>query len=287
MPLAGSQKLTEELGLGVARIECETPQGLQCGTGFFFAFLLENGKRSPCLITSRHIVHGARSARCVLPSKDNDGPPLEFRIQDMDGRCHPHPDPSVDLVLFFVGINLQQLKSEGHELQLAYLSRSAILPTAQRAALALLEDVAVVGFPLGLTGAHQAQPVLRLGVTATHAGQPYLGAPEFLIDAPCHAGLGGAPVFLRMPAQAGEGGTLVQRSPGVALLGVLLALRHTSLHGDTRIEPLVGHLRAGQVVPATHHAGAPMPLGVVVGTDKILDFEPLVRAMIHGYVSKY
>lgn len=286
MPLAGSQKLTEELFFSVARIECETPNGVQCGTGFFFAFLLENGKRSPCLVTSRHIVQGARSVRVLLPRRAEE-PPLEFSIQDLDSRCHPHPDPSVDLVLFFVGINLQALKSEGHELGITYLSRSAILPREQRAQLSALEDVAVLGFPLGLTDPGQVQPVFRLGITATHAGQAYDGASQFLVDAPCHAGLGGAPVFLRMPAQAGEGGTLVQRSPGVALLGVLVSRRQAGLHGEAGSEPIVGRLPGGRAVPAAQHAGAPLPLGMVLSTDRILDFEPLVRAMIHGAISRF
>lgn len=291
MPLAGSQKLTEELGYSVTRIECDTPTGVQCGTGFFFAFLLENGKRSPCLITSRHVVNGARSGRFFVPRKDADGKPLphellECQLTDFEDKCHPHPDPSVDLVLIFIGTTLQAMKAEGHDFHITYLSRSAILPREQRAALAHLENVAVLGYPLGLWDPQQLQPVARMGITATHASLPYGGAPEFLIDAPCHAGLGGAPVFLCMPAQAGDGGTLVQRSPGVALLGVLYAQRHAHLPGETGVEPIVGRLRAGRPVPPLHLSGSP-PLGVVLSTDKILDFEPLVRAMIHGYVSKY
>ncbi|KQP37015.1 serine protease [Pseudorhodoferax sp. Leaf274] len=291
MPLAGSQKLTEELGYSVARIECDTPTGVQCGTGFFFAFLLENGKRSPCLITSRHVVHGARSGRFFITRKDADGKlqpqqPLECRIADFEDKCHPHPDPSVDLVLIFVGANLQALKAGGQDFQVAYLSRSAILPPEQRATLAHLESVAVLGYPLGLWDPQQLQPVARLGITATHAGLPYGGACEFLIDVPCHPGLGGAPVFLCTPAPAGEGGTQAQRSPGVALLGVLYAQRHAHLQGETGVEPIVGRVRAGRPVPPPALPG-PQPLGVVLGTDRILDFEPLVRAMVHGYVSKY
>lgn len=289
MPLAGSQKLTEELGYSVARIECETSAGVQCGTGFFFAFLLENGKRSPCLITSRHVVSGARSGRFFVPRKGADGQPLpdqplECRLADFEDKCHPHPDPSVDLVLVFIGPSLQALRTQGQEACISYLSRSAILPRAQLTALSHLESVIVLGYPLGLWDPQQLQPVARLGITATHAGLHYGGAAEFLIDAPCHAGLGGAPVFLYMPSAPAD--APAPHSPGVALLGVLYALRHAHLAGETGTEPLVGRLRAGRPVPAQPLSG-PAPLGVVLSTDRILDFEPLVRAMVHGYVSKY
>jgi hypothetical protein len=291
MPLAGSQKLTDEMGYCVARIECDTPTGVQCGTGFFFAFQLENGKRSPCLITSRHVVHGARSGRFFITRKDADGrlqpqQPLECRIPDFEDKCHPHPDPSIDLVLVFAGASLQAIKAEGNDYHITYLSRSAILPREQRAELAHLEAVAVLGYPLGLWDPQQLQPVARLGITATHADLPYGGTPQFLVDAPCHPGMGGAPVFLCTPATAGEGSMPAQRSPGVALLGVLYAQRHAHLQGETGVEPLVGRMRAGRPVPPTPLPG-PAPLGAVLSTDKILDFEPLVRAMIHGYISKY
>lgn len=289
MPLAGSQKLAEELAFSVTRIECDTATGVQCGTGLFFAFLLDNGKRSPCLITSRHVVAGARSGRFYLAGKQADGRPRPDQPQvcaldDLEDKWHPHPDPSVDLVLIFIGSSLLALKSQGVDAHLTYLSRSAILAPAQRAALVHMESVAVLGFPLGLLDGHQVQPVARLGLTATHADLPYGGDAAFLVDLPCHPGLGGAPVFLHQPAlESGEPG---QRAPGMALLGVLVSLRHAHLPGDSAVEPIVGRMRAGRAVAEAPLAGA-APLGVAWSTDKILDFEPLVRALVHGVVSKY
>jgi hypothetical protein len=293
MPLAGSQKLSDELMFSVVRLECDTPSGVQSGTAFFFAFLLENGKRSPCLITSKHVVEGARQGRFYLPRKDAEGrvhyhEPLEFKVSDFEDKCHPHPDPSVDLVLFFVGATLQAMKAQGSSFPITYLSRSAILPKEQRSALALVEDVAVLGYPAGLADHAHCQPVVRSGITATHAALPYNGSAEFLIDAPCHAGLGGAPVFLRMPAAPATEEFMFPHSPGVALIGVLYAQRQCGVQGDVTLEHIVGrpHGGAGALAALAARYNTP-PLGVVVTTEKLLDFEPLVRAMVHGYVSSY
>lgn len=288
MPQAGSQKLIDELIFSVARIECETPNGIQCGTGFFFAFLLENGKRSPCLVTSRHVVQGATHGRFFLALKDADGrvirnQELEFKVPNFEDRCHPHPDPSVDLVVFFVGAILQTMKAQGHAFHITYLSRSAILAREQYAGLSVLEDVVVIGYPIGLWDRWQSQPVIRRGITASHVALPYNGEPEFLIDAPCHPGLGGAPVFLRMPPLPAEEGQIM-RSPRVALLGVLYAHCHWTARGNADKEPLVGRPHESAAAVARY---AQAPLGVVLTTDKILDFEPLVRAMIHGSISKW
>ena len=281
MPPAGSQKLSDELMYSVTRITCETPDGPRCGTGFFFAFLLENGKRSPCLITSRHVVDGAREASFFVTPKDAEGRvlhgrELEVKLPNLDDKVHPHPDPSVDLVLVFIGATLHAMRSQGHDYRLMYLSRSAILPQAQAQELSVLEEVVVMGYPLGVPG-HASPLLLRRGITATHARLPFEGACAFLVDVPTSSGMGGAPVFMRVPPFTGED-PAAQRSPGVALMGMLYAWRHS----DGEVEPIIG--RPGHDSMA---AIVQQPLGVVIGTDKILDFEPLVRAMIHGYVSKF
>ncbi len=282
MPPAGSQKLSDELMFSVTRIVCETPDGPRSGTGFFFAFLLENGKRSPCLITSRHVVEGARDASFFIRPRDAEGRvqhhrELEVKLPNLEDKVHPHPDPSVDLVLVFIGATLHALRTQGHDYRLMYLSRSAILPAAQAEALSVLEEVVVMGYPVGVPGPAPAPLLLRRGITATHARLPFEGACAFLIDAPTSPGMAGAPVFMRVPAFTGED-PVGQHSPGVALVGMLNAWRHA----DGEVESIVG--RPGHDSMAVL---VQQPLGLVIGTDKILDFEPLVRAMIHGYVSKY
>ena len=289
MTPAGPQNLIDELVFSVARIECETPSGVQHGTGFFFAFLLEDGKRSPCFVTSKHVVQGATHGRFFLALKDAEGHDirnqnLEFKVPNFEDKCHPHPDPAVDLVVFFVGAILQAMKAQGHVFHIAYLSRRAILSREQRLALSVLEDVLVIGYPIGLWDRSQSQPVIRRGITASHAGLPYNGLSEFLIDAPCHPGLGGAPVFLRLAADTSDAGPAMRRSPRVVLLGTLYASQQWSDRGMPVMQPIDG--RAHRPLA---DSGRPMPgsLGLVVNTDKLLDFELIVRAMIHGVSSRY
>jgi hypothetical protein len=289
MPLAGSQKLTDELMFSVARIECDTPSGVRCGTGFFFAFLLDNGKRSPCLITSRNLVEGGSRARFYVTRKSAEGDTaqhqaLEVELPYLEDQYHPHPDPSVDMALIFVGATMQALRTQGCDYHITFLSRSAILPKAQVAALTALEGVVLSGFPVGLWDAAQHQPLLRRGITATHPALPYNGWPQCLVDVPCHDGIGGAPVFLSLPAQAGDPG---QRSPGIALLGMLFAWRSIGPAGEAFDEPIVGDLPRQGGAPGLPLRPPPSALGVVLTTDRILDFEPLVRVMLHGQVSRY
>ncbi|KQP22758.1 trypsin-like peptidase domain-containing protein [Pseudorhodoferax sp. Leaf267] len=285
--------LIDELVFSVVRIECETPQGVRCGTGFFFAFLLEDGKRSPCLVTSRHVVEGATHGRFYLALKDEEGrilrnQDLEFKVPHFEERCHPHPDPSVDLVVFFVGAILQTMKNQGHKFHITYLSRSSLMEEDEIASLSILENIVLAGYPIGLWDRRHSQPVLRRGITATHPALPYNGAPEFLIDAPCAAGLGGAPIFVRRgqpveePAATSSLGLLgpvPTHSRRMALLGILCAGQHWAVDGMPIRENIATSPHADHAALARQNQ---VQLGYALNTSKLLDFELIVRAMVRG-----
>lgn len=294
MPPPPSLNQIDELVFSVVRIECDTPHGVRCGTGFFFAFLLEDGKRSPCLVTSRHVVEGATHGRFYLPLKDAQGgiqrkQDLEFKVPHFEERCHPHPDPAVDLVVFFVGAILQAMKNQGHQFHITYLSRRSLLAPDEIDKLSVLESVVLVGYPIGLWDRRNSQPVLRRGITATHPALPYNGAPEFLVDGPCAAGMGGAPIFVRREPAAEEpafvnsgvglAGPVPSHSRRMALLGILCAGQHWDVDGMPVRQEIATSPHADQAAMARQNQ---VQLGYALNTSKLLDFELIVRAMVRG-----
>jgi hypothetical protein len=72
-----------------------------------------------------------------------------------------------------------------------------IIPTAEQLeGLAALEDIVMVGYPIGLWDKVNNMPIIRRGITATHPKLPYNGREEFMIDAACFPGSSGSPVVL-------------------------------------------------------------------------------------------
>lgn len=59
-----------------------------------------------------------------------------------------------------------------------------------------LEQVVVIGYPVGLYDSYNLTPIARTGHTATPIRVDYEGRPTFLIDAPIFPGSSGSPVFL-------------------------------------------------------------------------------------------
>ena len=60
-----------------------------------------------------------------------------------------------------------------------------------------VEDIVMIGYPIGLIDEVNNKPVVRKGITATDIRLDYNGRKEFLIDAACFHGSSGSPVFLR------------------------------------------------------------------------------------------
>ena len=73
----------------------------------------------------------------------------------------------------------------------------SIIPTEeQMKELTAVEDVLMVGYPIGLWDEMNNYPIFRQGITATHPANDYNGKSEFMIDVACFPGSSGSPVML-------------------------------------------------------------------------------------------
>jgi hypothetical protein len=59
-----------------------------------------------------------------------------------------------------------------------------------------IQDVLMVGYPIGISDDKNNLPIIRKGLTASHLRKNFQGKPEVLIDAACFPGSSGSPVFL-------------------------------------------------------------------------------------------
>ena len=89
--------------------------------------------------------------------------------------------------------------------------------------LGALEEIVMVGYPIGLWDAANNMPLFRRGITATHPNIDYEGRPDFVIDAACFPGSSWSPALLfNQGAYTTRQGTYLG-SPRLKLLGVLYA----------------------------------------------------------------
>ena len=134
------------------------------------------------------------------------------------------------------------------------------------------EDIYMIGYPNGLGDDIHNLPINRSGITGTPFFIDHNGKPEFLVDCACFPGSSGSPVVIvnesfyalhKQPLQSGN---------RMVLLGILYAGPMFDAEGK-----IVKYL-----VPTTNitSTSIPMNLGYCISSKKILDFIPLLKALM-------
>ncbi len=154
------------------------------------------------------------------------------------------------------------------------LDKSLVPSSTELAALTALEDVIMIGYPIGIWDSHNNMPVIRKGITATHPANDYEGRQEFMIDLACFPGSSGSPVFLfNVGSYASrDGGTII--GSRIKLLGILYAGPQFTAEGEIHIVNVPTHQTAVAL------SSIPCNLGMCIRAERLLDFEPVLQAMI-------
>lgn len=159
---------------------------------------------------------------------------------------------------------------QGKEIYNISFAESLIFNDAKLAELSAVEELLMVGYPIGIWDSKNNLPLLRRGSTASHPALDFCGRPEFMIDAACFPDSSGSPVLLaNLGSYSDKDGSLVLGSR-IALLGVLHAGPRMNAEGQIVPKPIPTHfvpisetkimihlgyvIRASEIVRAAKHA---------------------------------
>jgi hypothetical protein len=225
------------------RVETRTREGhLGVGTAFFFETELAHDRVLQLLVTNRHVVSGAVTATLrfhLARSRDDFVPSGEtFTLAIGEPQVPfaslwvPHPDPSIDLCALPLSGLFGHLRAQNKRLYFQSVDRTFIYDNRALEALTAVENVIMVGYPIGLDDDVHNLPLVRSGITAMHPAVDYRGRKQGVVDMACFPGSSGSPVFLY------DFGTYFDKASGGlksgarhALLGVLFAAPHHTREG--------------------------------------------------------
>lgn len=274
--------LAEKITYSTVLIRCDYANGSSgSGTGFIINLCNDpkTGTCVPVLITNDHVVENSIRTVFEFCRADDDGNPLDtipFSFTYGGNAWIHHPNKDVDLRCLFLAEALTKLKD--NNIKIFYIPLGTdIIPTEQNLAdLSAIEDVIMVGYPIGLSDTYNHKPIIRRGITSSHPRKDYQGKKETLLDMACYPGSSGSPVFiLNQGAFATPKGISV--GTRIYLLGVLYGGVEMIAQGILHYANL-----PNLPVPVTN---IPINLGLMIKAERILEFESMIKKQM-GRLSK-
>jgi hypothetical protein len=274
-----TMSISEMITYSTVLISCSYKNGKSgTGTGFIIELCRdkENDSSVPVLVTNKHVANNSLRCTFDICRDDGSGNPIDKDIIHIDlnnASWIQHPNANVDLCCLPLAEVFNGLIKQGVSVFCIPLETNLISSQAQLDEIFPIEDILMVGYPIGLSNTINNKPVVRKGITATHIKKDYLEKPQFLIDCACYPGSSGSPVFIVnqgivTPADK-ERPYMGNR---VFLLGILYAGPQFQATGQI--------VFANLPVQPTPITNIPMNLGVVIKSSEIFTFEPIIKAMI-------
>lgn len=199
------------------------------GTAFFYQFKIDAQRSVPMLVTNKHVVSGAKSIKFLVHEAVIDketgkkGPSTtSFELTVPGGLFIEHPG-DVDLCAMLFEPLRRQASQQGKEIFSVVLTEELIPSDEKLREMSALEDVVMVGYPIGLSDLANNFPIIRKGITASHPSIDFNGKPMAVVDIASFPGSSGSPVLiLNQGSYSVASGGLVIGSRAL-LLGILFA----------------------------------------------------------------
>lgn len=273
--MATKMSVSELITYSTVLIKCDYADGTSGGgTGFIINLCHNKEDRTfyPALVTNNHVVENSIRTEFQFCQADEEGNPVDtkpYTINYQGNDWIHHPDSSVDLRVLFLASILEEIDKKGDHIYYAPLETSLIPSQSVLDTLLAIEDVIMVGYPIGLSDEYNHKPIVRRGITASHPKKDYQGKKETLLDIACFPGSSGSPVFiLNQGAYATQRGVTV--GGRIYLLGILYGGHEFAKNGVLQFANL-----PNLPVPVTK---IPVNLGVMIKASRILEFENMITS---------
>lgn len=167
------------------------------GTGYFFIF--KDGEVNyPVIITNKHVVNYNKNEKVRLKLHTWDGKEnIDSQKIDLEWNSQWIFHPTYDLCCLPL-VPIIKFVHDQTSKKILYipLDESMIWSDERLLELDTVEEVLMVGYPIGLWDQKNNYPLFRKGITASHPSVDFNGKSEAVIDIASFPGSSGSPVFI-------------------------------------------------------------------------------------------
>ena len=224
--------ISEQMMFNTVKLSTSTGSG----TGFFFTFHLEN-KQYPVIITNKHVVNNKTQEEVTftLHLKNEDDSSTENLNIVYNTNWYFHS--KYDLCFCFINPIFELVKQQTGKDVFYRTNLEEIIPSQNKLdELSQLEEVVMIGYPIGLTDSKNNFPIFRKGFTATHPAIDFEGQKIGLVDMACFPGSSGSPIFiLNEHGYADKKGNIYLDGRRVILLGIQFSVPVYNAEGNIQI----------------------------------------------------
>lgn len=244
------------------------------GTGFFFTFRVSNTETCPVIITNKHVVNDKENetVKFTLHLKNEDDSSSENITVTENLNWHFHPKS--DLCFCFIQPIIENIKKQtGKDVFYGTIKEDIIPSEKQLKDLSQLEEVVMVGYPIGLEDEINNFPIFRKGYTATHPAIDFNGDKIGLVDMACFPGSSGSPIFiLNENGYTDKKGTHYMGTSRFFLLGIQYAVPFLPESEKIEIEPTktILSIMTKQMIN----------LGYYIKSSELLEFKEIIKTLV-------
>jgi len=221
--------ISEQMMFNTVRLATNTGSG----TGFFYNFHV-NGKTYPTIITNKHVINNnpIEAVTFHLHLKDDDFSSSTSYQVTYAANWIFHP--TKDLCFCFVNPLFEQVKQNiGKDVFYVPTEDSLLATEDKLQELSALEELVMVGYPIGLWDVQNNFPIFRKGFTASHPALDFNEKGIGLVDMACFPGSSGSPIYiLNENGYSDKKGNHYFGSSRLLFIGVLFAGPNYNANGE-------------------------------------------------------
>ncbi|WP_159634242.1 S1 family peptidase [Erysipelothrix anatis] len=264
--------LTEQLMFNTVRIEANDSSS---GTGFFFNFS-EGDYTIPVLITNKHVVNNNRNetVKFLLHLNEGDGSTKENFAITLQTEWYFHSGK--DLCFTFMNPIFEEVKKRTGKQVFYIANEESLIPSKEKLMeLSALEEIVMIGYPIGLWDSKNNYPIFRKGYTASHPAYDFNENGIALADIAAFPGSSGSPIYiLNENGYSDKKGTTYLGAKRIIFLGILFAGPTMNANGEVSIIDIPTQQK---VISRT---SIMTNLGYYVKSEELLEFKNLIRAKL-------
>lgn len=271
--------LSDQINKSTVKIDLiDNGKNIGSASGFVLAFNISDSIDVPCLISNKHVLQAVDTVLLTFNGEIISQTPLDSiiirTIVDLNlYNAIPHPSSDIDLAALPLNPIAYQLGKQNFTIDFTIVGENLIPTIEDLNKFKVVNDVLIVGYPIGISDTTHNSPIFRKGITSTDPSVMYNGRNEFLIDAAIFPGSSGSPVFIV--------GSEIQRKPNVIgfaetvyLVGILYGGLEYTVQGEVKPVQIPNKFEIKSLT------NIPIDLGVVINSRELFKIKDEISFII-------